>query len=309
MLDCFGGNSKFINRICMSKIIVVGSSNTDMVVHTSHLPAPGETILGGKFLMNQGGKGANQAVAVKRLGGDLLFVARVGNDVLGQQTLRVFQNEGIETSYIALDNETPSGVALISVDQYAENCIVVASGANMLLGQEDIDSMEKEMLVGDILLMQLEIPLSTVEYAARKAYEKGVKVVLNPAPACSLPESLFQYLYMITPNRIEAEMLTGISWSSLGGLKGVKPPEAFGERSRDWSLGHAGDEGPHLSMTGESRGCSRAAAPVCGFSRGTTARSVSLSWGAREVGSPCEWRGAARHCSRAMVGESGLETC
>ena len=106
-----------------------------------------------------------------------------------------------------------------------------------------------------------------------------------------------------------SRIATGISWSSLGGLKGVKPPEAFGERSRDWSLGHAGDEGPHLSMTGESRGCSRAAAPGCGFSRGTTARSVSLSWGAREVGSPCEWRGGARHCSRAMVGESGLETC
>ena len=106
-----------------------------------------------------------------------------------------------------------------------------------------------------------------------------------------------------------SRIATGISWSSLGGLKGVKPPEAFGERSRDWSLGHAGDEGPHLSMTGESRGCTRAAAPVCGFSRGTTARSVSLSWGAREVGSPCEWRGGARHCSRAMVGESGLETC
>src|SRR5574337_1493198 len=102
---------------------------------------------------------------------------------------------------------------------------------------------------------------------------------------------------------------TGISGSSLGGLKGVKPPEAFGERSRDRSLGHAGDEGPPHSMTGESRGCSRAAAPVCGFSRGTTARSVSLSWGAREVGSPCEWRGGAHHCSRAMVGDSGLETC
>ena len=177
----------------MSKIIVVGSSNTDMVVHTSHLPAPGETILGGKFLMNQGGKGANQAVAVKRLGGDLLFVARVGNDVLGQQTLRVFQNEGIETSYIALDNETPSGVALISVDQYAENCIVVASGANMLLGQEESCKAKVEK----------NIP-----------YEKGVKVVLNPAPACSLPESLFQYLYMITPNRIEAEMLTGVKINS-----------------------------------------------------------------------------------------------
>ena len=106
-----------------------------------------------------------------------------------------------------------------------------------------------------------------------------------------------------------SRVATGISWSSLGGLKGVKPPEAFGERSRDWSVGHAGDEGPHLAMTGESRGCSRAAAPVCGFSRGTTARSVSLSWGAREVGSPCEWRGGARHCSRVMGGESGLETC
>ena len=89
------------------------------------------------------------------------------------------------------------------------------------------------------------------------------------------------------------------------GLKRVKPPEAFGERSRDWSLGHAGDEGPHLAMTGESWGCSRAAAPVCAFSRGTTARSVSLSWGAREVGSPCEWRGRAPHCSRAMVGCRG----
>src|SRR5574337_399076 len=98
-----------------------------------------------------------------------------------------------------------------------------------------------------------------------------------------------------------SRVATGISWISLSGLKGVKPPEAFGERSRDWSVGHAGDEGPRLAMTGESRGCSRAAAPVCGFSRGTTARSVSLSWGAREVGSPCEWRGGARHCSLAMV--------
>ena len=99
-----------------------------------------------------------------------------------------------------------------------------------------------------------------------------------------------------------SRIATGISWSSLGGLKGVKPPEAFGERSRDWSLGHAGDEGPHLSMTGESRGCSRAAAPVCGFSRGTTARSVSLSWSGKEVGSPCEWRGGARLYSHGSRG-------
>ena len=106
-----------------------------------------------------------------------------------------------------------------------------------------------------------------------------------------------------------SRVATGISWSSLGGLKGVKPPEGFGERSRDLRLGYAGDEGPHLVITGESRGGSRAAAPGYGFSRGTRASSVSLSWGAREVGSPCEWRGGARHCSRVMVGESGLDTC
>lgn len=194
----------------MKKIIVIGSSNVDMVVRTSHLPAPGETILGGEFFMNQGGKGANQAVAIKRLGGNLIFMAKLGNDVLGRQSVGYFKKEGIDTRYIALDEDSASGVALISVDDHAENSIVVASGANMLLNEQDVDKMLEEMCEGDILLMQLEIPLQTVEYAARKAFGKGVKVVLNPAPARSLPKELFRYLYMVTPNRIEAEMLTGI---------------------------------------------------------------------------------------------------
>ena len=194
----------------MKKIIVIGSSNVDMVVRTSHLPAPGETILGGEFFMNQGGKGANQAVAVKRLGGNLIFVAKLGNDILGQQSVDYFKKEGIDTKYITLDENSASGVALISVDDHAENSIVVASGANMLLNEQDVDKMLEEMCEGDILLMQLEIPLQTVEYAARKAFGKGVKVVLNPAPARSLPKELFRHLYMVTPNRIEAEMLTGI---------------------------------------------------------------------------------------------------
>lgn len=194
----------------MKKIIVIGSSNVDMVVRTSHLPAPGETILGGEFFMNQGGKGANQAVAIKRLGGNLIFMAKLGNDVLGRQSVGYFKKEGIDTRYIALDEDSASGVALISVDDHAENSIVVASGANMLLNEQDVDKMLEEMCEGDILLMQLEIPLQTVEYAARKAFGKGVKVVLNPAPACSLPKELFRHLYMVTPNRIEAEMLTGI---------------------------------------------------------------------------------------------------
>ena len=194
----------------MKKIIVIGSSNVDMVVRTSHLPAPGETILGGEFFMNQGGKGANQAVAIKRLGGNLIFMAKLGNDVLGRQSVGYFKKEGIDTRYIALDEDSASGVALISVDDHAENSIVVASGANMLLNEQDVDKMLEEMCEGDILLMQLDIPLQTVEYAARKAFGKGVKVVLNPAPARSLPKELFRHLYMVTPNRIEAEMLTGI---------------------------------------------------------------------------------------------------
>lgn len=194
----------------MKKIIVIGSSNVDMVVRTSHLPAPGETILGGEFFMNQGGKGANQAVAIKRLGGNLIFMAKLGNDVLGRQSVGYFKKEGIDTRYIAFDEDSASGVALISVDDHAENSIVVASGANMLLNEQDVDKMLEEMCEGDILLMQLEIPLQTVEYAARKAFGKGVKVVLNLAPARSLPKELFRHLYMVTPNRIEAEMLTGI---------------------------------------------------------------------------------------------------
>lgn len=194
----------------MKKIIVVGSSNTDMVVKSSHLPGPGETVLGGNFLMTQGGKGANQAVAVKRMGGNLIFVARLGNDLFGDQTIEVLAKEGICTEYITRDKMHPSGVALINVDEKAENTIVVASGANLLLDESDIDKIEGEMSEGGILLMQLESPIATVVYAAKKAFEKGMKVILNPAPAQHLPESLYNYLYMITPNRIEAEMLTGI---------------------------------------------------------------------------------------------------
>lgn len=120
---------------------MIGSSNVDMVVRTSHLPAPGETILGGEFFMNQGGKGANQAVAIKRLGGNLIFMAKLGNDVLGRQSVGYFKKEGIDTRYIALDEDSASGVALISVDDHAENSIVVASGANMLLNEQDVDKM------------------------------------------------------------------------------------------------------------------------------------------------------------------------
>ena len=201
----------------MKNIVVIGSSNTDMVVKTSHLPVPGETVLGGDFFMNAGGKGANQAVAAARYGNRVVFVAKTGNDLFGEQVRKSMKEDGIVTDYVFIDEEHPSGVALITIDQKAENCIVVAGGANMYLKPEDIDKAKEEILGGDVVLMQLETPIETVEYAAKMAAEAGVKVILNPAPAPAEPLSkeLISNLYLITPNRSEASRLTGIEVTDL----------------------------------------------------------------------------------------------
>lgn len=194
----------------LNRITVIGSSNTDMVIKTTKLPAPGETILGGSFFMNPGGKGANQAVAASRLGGKVSFVAKTGDDIFGKQAKQLFENEGVNTDFMFTDQENPSGVALITVDAQAENCIVVAPGANSNLLKADIDQAREELLRSEIILMQLEIPLDTVIYAANIAFEAGKKVILNPAPARELPDELLQKLYIITPNETEAELLTGV---------------------------------------------------------------------------------------------------
>jgi ribokinase len=201
----------------MKNIVVIGSSNTDMVVKTSHLPVPGETVLGGDFFMNAGGKGANQAVAAARYGNRVVFVAKTGNDLFGEQVRKSMKEDGIVTDYVFIDEEHPSGVALITIDQKAENCIVVAGGANMYLKPEDIDKAKEEILGGDVVLMQLETPIETVEYAAKMAAEAGVKVILNPAPAPAEPLSkeLISNLFLITPNRSEASRLTGIDVTDL----------------------------------------------------------------------------------------------
>ncbi|SBW04221.1 ribokinase [uncultured Dysgonomonas sp.] len=199
------------------KIVVLGSCNTDMVVKSDRLPVPGETILGGTFFMNPGGKGANQAIAAARLGGNVTFIAKTGNDLFGRQSVKQYEEEGLDTSYILSDPNFPSGVALISVDRNGENCIVVASGANMTLCSEDINNAESAIGSADILLMQLEIPIETVEYVAEIASAKGIRVILNPAPAQSLSNSLLKNLYMLIPNKSEAEILSGIKvadWDS-----------------------------------------------------------------------------------------------
>ncbi len=194
----------------MNRIIVIGSSNTDMVVKSKKLPAPGETILGGTFFMNPGGKGANQAVAAARLDGQVTFIAKTGNDLFGEQAIHIFKNEGIDIRFIIRDKKNPSGIALITVDENGENCIVVAPGSNAELSAYDIEDEAFVVEKSDVFLMQLEIPVSTVEFVAQKVAEKGNRVLLNPAPAKNLSNELLSSLYIITPNEIEAEILTGI---------------------------------------------------------------------------------------------------
>ncbi len=195
--------------IIPKNILVIGSSNTDMVIKTHSFPTPGETILGGRFLMNAGGKGANQAVAAVRLGGVVTFVGKIGDDIFGKQAVQQLEDEGINVDFVAVDSENPSGVAMITVDRKGENSIVVAPGSNGTLSPADFDKAMTKLDESDFVLMQLEIPIQTVEYIAAKAAERQKKVILNPAPAAQLSNELLQNLYLITPNETEAELLTG----------------------------------------------------------------------------------------------------
>jgi ribokinase len=197
------------------KIVVVGSCNTDMVIKADRLPIPGETVLGGTFFMNPGGKGANQAVAAARMGGNVTLISKTGNDVFGKQSMMLYDSENIKTDYIFSDPNNPSGVALITVDSNGENCIVVASGANANLFPADINKAYAEIENSDLVLMQLEIPIDTVEYVAEIASKRNIKVILNPAPARALSDKLLKNLYIIIPNRSEAEILSGIKVTDL----------------------------------------------------------------------------------------------
>lgn len=193
-----------------SKILVIGSTNTDMTAFCGRMPAPGETVLGNDFVMGPGGKGANQAVAAKRLGGDVRFVCKVGEDIFGENTIRHFKEEGLDTSGVMFSKK-PSGVALITVDEKAENSIVVASGANNDYTAEDIRSIKGFIDECDILLMQLEIPVPAVMEAARIGHDAGKTVVLNPAPAIDLPEEIFKHISLFIPNENELEKYSGVS--------------------------------------------------------------------------------------------------
>ena len=199
------------------KVLVIGSSNTDMVVKTESFPKPGETVLGGVFLMNPGGKGANQAVAAARSGADVRFVTKVGKDIFGKQSIDGFSKEGLDITNIVETDEFASGIALITVSESGENQIVVASGANMDLNPADLpDSIFEDI---KFVLLQLEIPLQTIKYIVQKCIALNIKVILNPAPAVMLEDNLLRGIYLITPNETETQIITGILPDSSDSLR------------------------------------------------------------------------------------------
>jgi ribokinase len=195
-------------------VIVVGSSNTDMIIKVARLPRSGETVLGGEFASVAGGKGANQAVSAARAGGAVTFIARIGNDTFGQTALDCLRANGINTGHVARDRANPSGVALIFVADSGQNSIAVAPGANSRLSPADVRKAKGAFRDASVLLLQLETPLSTAQAAADLARAAGARVILNPAPAQSLPARFLDGLYLLTPNETEAHLLTGVTVDS-----------------------------------------------------------------------------------------------
>lgn len=194
----------------MKKILVVGSSNTDLIIKVAEIPRPGETLLGGKFMTFPGGKGANQAVAVARAGGDVIFIASVGEDAYGLNAIKEYKLDNINTENIKICKGVPSGIAMITIAESGENAITVASGANEKLLPDDLDEAEEAFHEADFMVIQLETPLKTVEKAVCLCGEFKTRVILNPAPAAELSEEILSGVNIITPNETEAESLTGI---------------------------------------------------------------------------------------------------
>ncbi len=195
----------------------------DLVVKSTRIPAIGETILGGDFIMAPGGKGANQAVAAAKLGTEVFFIAKLGEDIFGSQSLNNFKKEGVNTKYVIQTEEAPSGVALIMVDDDGNNLIVVAGGANHKLSPEDVKEAESDIASSGALVAQLEVPIETIEFAAGLANRSNVPFILDPAPAQKLSPQLLKMVDVLTPNETEAQILTGVE---------VKDQESAGAAAR-----------------------------------------------------------------------------
>lgn len=194
----------------MNKLVVLGSVNADHVLQVASFPRPGETLHGHSYCVIPGGKGANQAVAAARLGADVAFIACVGDDSFGYQMREEFAKEGMNTEAVLVEENVPTGIAMIQVAATGENSICISAEANACLTPDRLEPHHHLLANADTLLMQLETPIETIEAAAKVAQEAGTRVVLNPAPAQPLSDDLLQLIDMITPNETEAELLTGV---------------------------------------------------------------------------------------------------
>ncbi len=233
----------------MGKVVVIGSSNTDMVFNCKKMPLPGETITGNAFDIIPGGKGANQAVAAARAGAAVTFIARVGNDDFGRRAVDGYRKDGINTSYISTDPDQPSGTAMIMVDESGQNSIVVVPGANGNLMPEDITKAEEAIREADVVLIQLEIPIPTVQHALSLARRYGTMTILNPAPAIPLAASLLNLVDLITPNETETHLLTGIEPDSEETLQAAADKL---RRNTQKAIITLGDKGAFLSTSDSS---------------------------------------------------------
>ena len=192
----------------MKELCVIGSLNMDLVTTVGDFPKPGETIFGDSFKTFPGGKGANQAVALGKLGADVLMVGKVGDDIYGAKYLEVLKNNNVRQDGVDVEKEISSGVAIIKVNNKGENNIVVVSGANGKVDVNYIESKWDVILKADIFLFQLEIPMETVVYTMKKLKDLGKTIILDPAPASKLPDAVFNYIDFITPNETELETLS-----------------------------------------------------------------------------------------------------
>ena len=197
------------------KIVVVGSLNMDLVGCAPRIPVVSETIVGHKFLSEPGGKGANQAYAAAKLGGRVSMLGRIGSDDFGRAMRANLEKAGCDVSGLLTIDGATSGIALIFVADPGQNSIVIVPGANNLFSPEDVDAAQKYFEGAALVLLQLENPLPTVLAAARAARGAGARVVLDPAPACAVPDELFALCDIITPNETEAAILAGLPPSSL----------------------------------------------------------------------------------------------
>ena len=225
----------------IARLTIVGSLNMDLVIRSPRIPQPGETIIGSDFQTVPGGKGANQAVAAARQGGQVTMVGRVGEDTFADALLENLASAEIDATFVHRDRQAASGVALIVVDDHGENIIVVASGANMRMTEKDVEAAEAAIAESDVLLLQLEVPLPVVKRAAQIAQSHRVTVVLNPAPARELPPDLLASVDVLVPNESEAALLTGFPVGSQSELeKAASKILNLGVRSVVITLGKRG---------------------------------------------------------------------